>query len=775
MKMTIKYIGLGLLSAVVFTSCSDQFLEDKKNYGQVSEEIYQYYEGAKGRLNDIYSLCLPNVAEQSWRYPSCGINDEAGKSTEEYFKFSKFVNPQNELSSMVSSGDQSVPDYFLGTQNNIRENTWGHIRDINDLIRGVTNSPLSDEQKNEVLGQAYFFRAWRYYNMFKFYGGLPIVTEVLNPTAEAFTPRSTSKATYEFILSDLNKSAELLKASTASGGWNADNWGRVTSGTALALKGRLMLLWASPLFNRANDQSRWTNAYNEMKADLATINACGYGLYQTGNNINGSDFANQFVQNTANPEAVFVINYNTTAIQTGIDDAAKNNVWERFIRPDNTGGNGYAAALTMVKLFPMADGRVPAGLGTYTKLQASTLEYEAQYPFMNRDPRFYRTFAFPGFRWAYNGNAAEHDAHNPSDGKNYTLWNYVWYTNTDDQGNPESGNSYAPDNLMGSKQGIYVRKKSDDYDCHPASSYVYNASGWKSGAGPFYSSAQLMEIRYAEVLLNVAEAACGAGDMSFAVEQLQKIRQRAGYTAEANYGLQTSLANDQAACMSAILYERQIELAYEGKRFDDMRRWMLYDGGTQQPDGAPSTWKLTGWDGNTCSWLGVKPFNGQRRETIEFRVADKYGIGKEVWNSDPIINTKVEGQTMSALAQAVDEYKADHPDTKLTDDEIKNLPEVVYAAEATMRPEGVNLTDADIKDQLEALKAWYKDNLVVKEKKGDDRDSQHNDLYITFLPKYYFLGMSSGVQNANKGLPQTIGWQDYNNGGAPGTFDPLAE
>jgi hypothetical protein len=229
----------------------------------------------------------------------------------------------------------------------------------------------------------------------------------------------------------------------------------------------------------------------------------------------------------------------------------------------------------MVKLFPMADGRVPAGLGTYTKLQSSTLEYEAQYPFMNRDPRFYRTFAFPGFRWAYNGNAAEHDAHNPSDGKNYTLWNYVWYTNTDDQGNPESGNSYAPDNLMGSKQGVYVRKKSDDYDCHPASSYVYNASGWKSGAGPFYSSAQLMEIRYAEVLLNVAEAACGAGDMSFAVEQLQKIRQRAGYTAETNYGLQTSLANDQAACMSAILYERQIELAYEGKRFDDMRRWML--------------------------------------------------------------------------------------------------------------------------------------------------------------------------------------------------------
>ena len=773
MKTTIKYISLGLLSTMALASCSDKFLEEKKNYGQVSEEIYEYYEGSVGRLNDIYSLCLPNVSGISWRYPSCGTNDDAAKSTEEFTGFSKFVDPQNELSSMVSGGDLSVPDYFLGTQNNIRENTWGHIRDINDLIRGVSNGPLTQEQKNEILGQAYFLRAWRYYNMFKFYGGLPIITEVLNPTADAFTPRSTSKATYEFILSDLKKSADMLAARTANGGWNGDNWGRITTGTALALKGRLMLLWASPLFNRKNDESRWTAAYNEMKADLSKIQACGYGLYQTTNNINGSDFANQFVQNTRNPEGVFVINFNTTAILTGIDDAAKNNNWERFIRPDNTGGNGYAAGLMMVQMFPMADGKLPAGLNTYTKLETSGFSYEKEYPFMNRDPRFYRTFAFPGFRWAYNGNASEHDAHNPSDGANYTLWNYVWYTDLNDQGNVESGNSYAPDNLLGSKQSIYVRKKSDDLDCNASPVYVYNSNGWKSGAGPFYSSAQLMEIRYAEVLLNLAEVACGTGNMGEAVGYLQQIRARAGYTADNDYGLQANLASDQATCMSAILYERQIELAYEGKRFDDMRRWMLFDGGTQQPAGAPATWQLTGWGGNTCTWLGYKPFNGQRREAIEFRLADKYGVGTTLWNGDPLINKKFDGHADSPLDSVAKAYIANHTDVPLAD--AKNMPEVVYAAEKAMRPAGVNFSKGDINEQLTSLKAWYKDNLVVKEKKGDGRDSQHNDLYINFLPKYYFLGLASGVQNANKGLPQTIGWQDYNNNGADGTFDPLAE
>jgi hypothetical protein len=391
----------------------------------------------------------------------------------------------------------------------------------------------------------------------------------------------------------------------------------------------------------------------------------------------------------------------------------------------------------LIQMFPMADGKIPAGLGTYTKLETSEYSYEAEYPFMNRDPRFYRTFTFPGFRWAYNGDPTKRDSHNPSynSGKDYVLWNYVWYTDLNDQGNPESGNSYGADNLLGSKQGVYVRKKSDDLDANSSPLYTYNAAGWKSGAGPFYSAAPLIELRYAEVLLNLAEAACGANDMSYAVQQLQKIRARAGYTADNNYGLQSNLTSDQAACMSAILYERQIELAYEGKRFDDMRRWLLYDGGANfaSIEGAPASWTLTGWNGNTCTWLGYKPLNGQRRENIEFRVADKYGVGTTQWDGDPLL------------------------------------------AAGTVRYAGVDLRKADLTTQLTELKDWYTENLVVKERKGDGRDSQHNDLYIQFKPQYYLLGFSSGVQNQNKYLPQTIGWGDYNKGGVNGTFDPLAE
>ncbi|HRN15911.1 MAG TPA: RagB/SusD family nutrient uptake outer membrane protein, partial [Xylanibacter oryzae] len=204
------------------------------------------------------------------------------------------------------------------------------------------------------------------------------------------------------------------------------------------------------------------------------------------------------------------------------------------------------------------------------------------------------------------------------------------------------------------------------------------------------------------------------------------------YSASNNYGLQSSLTSDQAACMSAIIYERQIEFAYEGKRFDDLRRWMLFDGGATKVAGAPSTWTLTGWGGNTCTWLGFKPLNGQRRENMEFRVADKFGLGGTTYDSDPLVKNNV------TRCAAVDLRK-------------------------------------DLGPQLQTLKAWYKSNLVLKLKKGDARNASHVDEYMYFNPRYYFLGLSSGASVVNKSLPQTIGWEDSNNGGAAGTFDPLAQ
>lgn len=740
MKQVTKYLSIGLTVAMTLASCSDEFLEDKKNYDNAQSDIYNYYSGASARLADLYSWCLPSVGDVAWNNPSMGSNDMCAKATEEYAGLSDLVDP--EVTLVSNQQTNSVPDFFQQQQNNIQASVYGRIRNVNDCIEGISASTLTESQKNELLGQAYFLRAWCYYNLFKWYGGVPLVKSIADPVVENVTPRATSKETKDFILEDLNKSVTMLGTTKMSG----TNYGRVSGGTALALKGRVLLLWASPLFNRANDQSRWTEAYEAMKEDLDGINACGYGLY-TANSSGavGGAFAEQFLQSTFNCEAVFMTLYNQVANDDGLD-TQKNNSWERSIRPSNTGGGGKTAAAYLINLFPMIDGRRPSnladdnanGVDTYTKLEVSTKTYNPEFPFVDRDPRFYHTFGFPGFRWAYSGDASLKDARNPSDGANYTLWNYVWYVDKDDEGNIDSGNSYGADNLFSSKCGVYVRKKSDDLDINNKPLYQYMAT-YTKGAAPFFSAAPLIEIRYAEVLLNLAEVACMAGHMDEAVQILQQIRARAGYTAENNYGLQTDLANDQATCMSAILYERQIEFAYEGKRFDDMRRWLLFDGGVNfaTVTGAPSTWTLTGWGGNTCTWLGVTPFNNQARYTIEFRTANKYGVGGKTQeaNSDPLVKAEV------------------------------------------VRPDGVDLREADqFSTQIETLRTWYANNLKFQRKRGDGYyqtgENVGSDKVVTFKPKYYFFGLSSGAQSGNKALPQTIGWEATVN---EATFDPLAE
>ena len=723
-KYIFNTLGLGLMTAMTLSSCSDNFLEEKKNYDNVTPtEVYADYTGASARVNDIYAWCLPDAnAEANWKYNCTGVKDEQSKSTEEFSGFTVFTNPQQEMS--VANGN--VPDYFQNTLNNIQASVWGRIRNINDCIAGIEQGTLSESQKNELLGQVYFFRAWCYYQLVKWYGGVPIIKEVQDVSSDSYTPRSSAKECIEFIVEDLDKSAELL---ASKGGWSGSDWGRVSAGTALALKGRVLMLWCSPLFNRANDTERWTSAYNTMKQDLTTIDACGYGLYTTSNNVNGSDFAGQFSQ-IQSKEAVFVTLYNN--LLSG--DGQKNNSWERYIRPKNTTGSGYNASAMLVDLFPMSDGKIPAGSSNYTLLErsdsASSETDIHNYPFMNRDPRFYRTFAFPGVRWAYNGDPTVQDANNPSynNGQNYELWNYVWYTNTNDAGDVESGNDYGADNLLSDVCGIYVRKRSDDYDVNGSPLYNFQSSQKQGFA---YSAAPYAEIRYAEVLLNLAEAACGAGDLDYAVEQLKKIRARAGYTAANNYGLQSNLTSNQAACMSAILYERQIEFAYEGKRFDDMRRWLLFDGGAnfKNIDGAPASWTLTGWGGNTCTWLGITPMNGQRRENMEYRTADTYGVGGTTYDSDPLTKAGVE------------------------------------------RCAAIDLRKSDLHSQEEVLKKWYTENLVYKQKKGDSYDSNKVPLYINYLPRYYFLGLSMGAMNNNLNMPQTIGWTDRV--GSAGTFDPF--
>lgn len=741
--------------AMAMTSCSDSFLEDKKNYDNTTSEIYNYYSGANARLSDLYQAALPNIqATRGWQFPSFGYSDEQSKMTEEYSGFSDFVNPQVDMNTVT--GTTQCPEYFQGTgAYNMKNTPWGIIRNINDCIEGIEKGTLSDDEKDELLGQCYFLRAWRYYYFVRYYGGVPIIKNVQDASESSVVPRSTAKECVEFIISDLDKAAKMLKKKTYYSSWSGSDWGRVTFGTCKALKGRVLLMYASPLFNRATDMDRWQTAYETMKADLDSITACGYGLaYENAPGVNGSGWAKMFLDITNNPEAVFVTCYNKN-VPDLTPDYQRNNIWEQGARPANTlGNNGKTPSAMLVDLFPMKDGKHPAQYTSYTSLDASSITYDPEYPFVDRDPRFYRTFAFPGVYWRFDPSADPNTSTscNPYTGGNYILWNYVWYNDASKYDDVTSSDCYGADNLLSNVHGMYIRKFSDDYDVNSSPNYDFNTEGKSVGFRCCMTSQ--MEIRFAEVLLNLAEAACMTGKGDKAVEILKRIRARAGYTADNNYGLPTDLEGNKQKLMAAILYERQIEFAYEGKRSEDMRRWLLFDGGANFASIGATP--LTGEIKNTCNWLGFKPMEGQRRENMEFRLKDSYNY-----------TDKTSGKTWAVTSAVVADREKGNPDPLLGG----NTPVMTRAARDAY---ALDLTK-DLTTGEAKLKEFYQQYLVRKTKKGDGYDSSNNQQYMTWKPRYYFYGLTQSAQQNNATLEQTVGWEDYQNGGQNGTFDPLAE
>lgn len=728
---------------LLIVACSDSFLEEKKNYGNFDNTtVYSDYNGANERIASLYYWLLPTStsgdgngtnAPNDWT--SVGNADRWAKSTEEYGGFSIFVNPEEEITYNASVANF---DYFYVA--NDTYSPWGHIRNCNDVIEGVSASSLSQEQKNELLGQAYFFRAYVYAHLVRIYGGVPIVDHVQDPVlgkdgdgTKLIIPRKSAKECMDFICQDLDRAASMLPARWEN---EATNFGRITSGLAQALKGRMLLYYASPVFNRADDAARWDSAYVACKKAVELLTAGRFGLtYATdGGEKNAANWARTWIDYTGSDgnvnEAVFITLHNTKDNVSGQPDYGKYNRWEHTIRPHNiNGGGGLTPTSEMIDLFPMADGKRPS---------QSSIFYDKTKFWLNRDPRFYRTFAFPGEEWQFSQGSV--DLTDPSlqgiiypgltSGANYQLWSYMYNDNSDDLTKNSTSSGYWPNLVAGSadkvgSHSVYLRKRSDDLYLHNVPFYVYINSS-SNPKGFMKCAAPLISVRYAEVLLQFAEAAAGANHPDEALAALQQIRARVGYTAEQNYGLPNNLS-DRASLIAAILYERQIELAYEGKRYEDMHRWMLFDGGQGQAS-LKASWALTGFGGNTCQWLGVTPLNGQKRHNI-------------------VLYCKTPSANDPAAAARPKALNIDEPMTR-------NSATGEYANE-----------------KVEALAEWYDTYLERKDVNADGNDDA---LTIQYRPQYYFLGLRQNAMQTNPTLLQTVGWHDLGRN-ADGTFDPLAD
>ena len=732
-KNKINKLAAFCLAAASLTGCSDEFLKEKQPYGNFGPEvIYGNYEAAILRLNYLYQKTLPqwdgggDITDQI----PLGVDDSWSKCTEEYPGTYDLIDPTKVFN------NTNTPKFFY---NGVNQSPWKKMREATDIIVRVEESDgMTEKQKKEVIGQAQFIRAWRYFRLAQKYGGLPLIkglqSAIMADADKLNIPRSSTKETFEFICEDLENAAGNLPARWEEEG---TNWGRITSGAALAMKGYVQLYYASPLFNRADDKTRWEEAYQTNKRALTELAAGNFGLaYENNPGKNAEGWAKMFSDYKASDgnvsEMVFGKLHNYL-----IEENPVRNDWEHNIRPNNAlGAGGKFATSNMVDLFPMADGRRPNDLS-----DNADYIYDEKLFFLNRDPRFYRTFAFPGVEWKFSGTITGDKAKNVpfTNGADYELWSLTWFQNESQALEADKWGRRV--DKLGKDGAVYVRKRSDDFGVNAQPLYKFDSdNGFRISAAP------VMIMRYAEVLLNFAEAACGADHYNEAWDALLRIRKRAGFTnVEENYGLDPAIKNNRAKLFEAILYERQIELAYEGKRYDDCRRWMLWDGGTgiAEVQGAPASWTLTGFGGNTCTYLGVKPLNGQEKYQIEMYIDPEFWAYKAEDKFDPFNPTD---------AGAIEK--------KLTRPEGLTLQENIIG---TLNNGSYVCEDA----RVQALVDFYVNYKITrKEHPSVKMDSKFN-------PKCYIFGLQEGDQRNNPAVEQAVTWESFF--GGMGTFDPLAE
>ena len=305
----INIVGIALL--LMCGSC--QNVIDKTDLYKLSPDLL-FSDSTLVQLNmdNIYDNNLPLWGGQNTNSVLSGVQSqlsEEGQSTGNKF-----------MEGTMSYGSDEPQDYGnnLNTSNSQPKNNWGKIRQLNTFIQSVENSSLPDYTKTKFIAQAKFFRAFRYWDLVRIYGGVPLVLEPLNGVGEAareaaLLPRNKTSECFAQIVEDLDFAIANLPGKWPS---NSD-WGKITSGAAAAFKGRVLLYYASPLFNPNDDQARWQAAYDANLAARQILDANGYGL--------NSSYKNMWFQEVNNPEAVMVTSYNTASG----DQEKKNNGWDK--------------------------------------------------------------------------------------------------------------------------------------------------------------------------------------------------------------------------------------------------------------------------------------------------------------------------------------------------------------------------------------------------------------------------------------------------------------
>jgi len=515
---------------VAFTaSCKKDFL-DQKTLSVVNEKAIfadstYSLQFVNGRYNNV------NYSWEPTRFVTGGLDaacDEAESATS-----------PTQYHTLISSGAANSSNTDKGVWNT----TYAQVRAVNIFLKNEKNIPVSSATKARWEGEIRFLRAWYLATLLKHYGGFPMIGDtIFVEGAKIDKPRNTYEECVNYVVAECDKAAGMLPQNYLNVGVATADYGRATKGAALALKARVLLYAASPLTNttRTDDPNQFVsyNAYdiNRWKkaadAAQAVIDLNEYSLYRASTPA----FYQSFLQ-WQNIEQVFAYMPVTST---------PNNMIRETLCNSPSRGTRYTGTISCFPTQELVDAFcMKNGLPISDPASGYSV---GDNMYLNRDPRFYSTVSFNGSLRFLSGYTGDQPV------RTYT-------------GVIQTGNSNINSANL---DGIYKNNATKTgYYCYKLLSNTVANGGTELNR-------PRMLIRYAEVLLNAAEAYNEFSGPNVQIYTwLKDIRNRAGIDAgtNGNYGIKVNMTQDEMRLY--LQSERRIELAYEEHRFWDIRRWKI--------------------------------------------------------------------------------------------------------------------------------------------------------------------------------------------------------
>lgn len=559
MKHLSKWFIAAFAGVALFaSSCVDQvkfgdsFLEKAPGVAVTQDTIFGKATYARAFLWDTYSKLyygLPVYWNTVEGKMNTGIFEMMSDCWHSHTDWNG-INRKYYSGSYKAGDEDSSDDTRFGYT---KENCWEAIRAALLFVENVERVPdMDDAEKKRLAAEAKVIVASRYFDLFRHFGGLPLIKETYDVQPSYELPRATVEETVKYMVDLLDEAAATPQLPWDLG-TDDTNWqGRFTKASAMGLKCKILLFAASPLFNdnvpycteppqdAVINHQVWYGAYKPELWDQCW-QACvdfftelqSKGYYEL---TQATEATAQGYRNAYNKAYFTRENNKELLISTHISRFGKFNSWDEwqyiFVKGDN--GTVYTGGLTptleFMEMFPISNGE-PFRLNAATNPFYTDNDYNRP----TRDPRLYETMLVNGTQ--FGDHAAE-------------LW--IGGRDNIDDTEKETG------------------KYATGFGCYKFYKEGVNSLKDKYLQWPYLRLAEMYLI-YAEALLK------SKNDLTGAIEQVNKVRARVGLGDLAACNPDKNLTTDADALLEEILRERACELGLEDVRLFDMTRYKRED------------------------------------------------------------------------------------------------------------------------------------------------------------------------------------------------------